>query len=251
VGEIQMIKKKLAIFDLTDCEGCELQLINLKEKLINFEEYLEFCSWRLVSDKNTTDKFDIAIVEGNPVKKDEENLLKELRSRTKILIALGACAVTGGIPSMIDEKKRSEIAKLIYNESYKPKSISAKPVNQIVKVDFNIPGCPADINQIEKFLFDLINDKIPHVNPYPVCMECKLKENNCLLLDKQPCLGPVTQGGCDAACPSGGLYCYGCWGPMKNANLKALYNVYKHDLNWDENKTKKHLELFWKDIEFK
>lgn len=243
------MKKKLAIFDLTDCEGCELQIINLKEKLLNFEDYFEFTDWRLVKSPEKKDVFDIAIVEGNPVKKDEENLLKDLRSRAKILIALGACAITGGIPSMINENQRSNIAEKIYGKDYHPQALSAKPISTVVKVDYYIPGCPADKNQIEQFLTDLIFEKNPTPSTYPVCLDCKSKENKCLLIDGKPCLGPVTQGGCGAACPSGGLYCYGCWGPIKDANLKALCNVYKRDLKWDEKKTKKHLELFWKDLD--
>jgi len=244
-----MIKKKLAIFDLTDCEGCELQIINLKEKLLRLENYLDIVNWRLVKSINNENGFDIAIVEGNPVKKDEENILKELRAKSKTLIALGACACTGGIPSMINETKREEFAAIVYGKDYKPKAISAKPINTIVKVDYYIPGCPADQNQIEKVLINLINDRPPEFLTHPVCLDCKLKENKCLLLSGEPCLGPVTQGGCGAACPSGGLYCYGCWGPMKGANLTALKNVFKRDLKWSEQETKKHLELFWKNLE--
>jgi sulfhydrogenase subunit delta len=247
VGE--NMKKKIAIFDLTDCEGCELQIVNLKGKLINFEKYFEFVDWRLVKSSEETDIFDITIVEGNPVKQSEEDLLKDLRSKTKVLIALGACAITGGIPSMINEVQRSKIAEKIYGKGYSPQSISTKPISSIVKIDCFIPGCPADISQIEQTLTDLYFDKTPTIDPYPVCLECKSKENKCLLLEGKPCLGPVTQGGCKAACPSGGLNCYGCWGPMKDANLKALYNVYKRDLKWSEDRTKKNLELFWKDLE--
>lgn len=241
-----MPKKKLAIFDLTDCEGCELQIINLKEKILDFEKYFEFSNWRLVNSNNSPGPFDIALVEGNPVKPEEVKLLKDLRTHSKILIALGACASTGGIPSMINETNRENIAKRIYGNGYKPKAISAKPINSVVAVDYYIPGCPANPTQIEKIITDLIFDKYPDTRPYPVCLECKLKENKCLLLAGQPCLGPVTQGGCEAVCPSGGLYCYGCRGAMENANLTALENIYQRDLKWSKFKTKKHLELFWK-----
>ena len=244
-----MSKKRIAIFDLTDCEGCELQIINLKEKLLQLENNFEFINWRLVNSGNYQGPFDIALIEGNPVKKEEEFSLKKIRAASKIIIALGACAMTGGLPSMIDEKQRKKIAAKIYGKNYKPKAISAKPINSIIKVDYYIPGCPADKNQIEKFLINLLNGKNPTSRPYPVCLECKLKENKCLLLNKQPCLGPVTQGGCNAACPSGGLFCYGCWGPIKNANLEALKNVYKRDLKWTNLQIKKHLELFWKDLD--
>jgi len=244
-----MSKKKLAIFDLTDCEGCELQIINLKEKILALENYFEFVNWRLVNSNNNPGPFDIALVEGNPVKPEEVKLLINLRAQSKVLVALGACASTGGIPSMINENYRKIITRKIYGRNYKSKATTAAPIHAYVKVDYHLPGCPADQNQIEKILIDLIHDKPPSSLTHPVCLECKLKENKCLLLDKQPCLGPVTQGGCGAACPSEGLYCYGCWGPMKDANLTALKNVYKRDLKWTRENTKKHLELFWKDLE--
>ena len=207
-----MPKKKLAIFDLTDCEGCELQIINLKEKLLVLEKDLEIAAWRLIENDHSHGPFDISIIEGNPVKHDEELSLKKIRDVSKIVIALGSCACTGGIPSMINEKERDKIATKIYGKNYKPKAISAKPINEIIKVDYYIPGCPADKNQIEKFLINILNGKNPTPRPYPVCLECKLRENKCLLHAGEPCLGPVTQGGCNAKCPSGGLYCYGCWG---------------------------------------
>ena len=244
-----MPKKKLAIFDLTDCEGCELQIINLKEKLLKFANFYNFSNWRLVNSANDQGPYDIAIIEGNPVKKGEIAELKKLRKISKIIIALGACASTGGIPSMVDDKKRKKYITKIYSKDYIPKAKSAEPIHTYIKVDYYLPGCPADQNQIERYLTDLIFDKKPQIIPYPVCLECKAKGNECLLLKKQPCLGPITQGGCKAACPSGGLFCYGCWGPMKDANLTALKNVYKRDLGWSAEKTKAHLDLFWKDLE--
>lgn len=243
------MKKKIAIFDLTDCEGCELQVISLKEKLLDLRDDLEFVNWRLVSGSSQEGPFDIALIEGNPVKPDEVALLKMIRSNAKILIALGACACTGGIPSMLNENFRKKIAAKIYGKNYKPKATRANPINAYIKVDYFLPGCPADQDQIEKFLLDLINGKNPTPRPYPVCLECKLKENNCLLLKKEPCLGPVTQGGCNAACPSGGLFCYGCWGPMKGANIVALKNIFKRDLKLTHNDIKEQIEIFWHDSE--
>lgn len=241
-----MPKKKIAIFDLTDCEGCELQIINLKEKLLQLEENLQFVNWRFISSQKDQGPFDIALIEGNPIKTEEVRSLKKIRQASKILIALGACACTGGIPSMIEEKQRKIITAKIYSKKYKARATSAEPINSYIKVDYYLPGCPADQKQIEKFLTDLIYDKNPTPIPYPVCLECKLKENNCLLLDKQPCLGPVTQGGCEAVCPSGGLFCYACRGPIKDANLQAIKNVFQRDLKMSDEQIKKHLQIFWK-----
>lgn len=244
-----MNKKKLAIFDLTDCEGCELQIINLREKILDISDMFSIVNWRMVSESTNQGPYDIAIIEGNPVKPDEVKLIKKLRVQSKIIIALGACAVTGGIPSMIDEKKRKVLTARVYNKDYKPKAKLASPLSKYINIDYNIPGCPADKNQIEKILINLYYGKPPKPTKYPVCLECKQKENTCLLLEGKPCLGPVTEGGCGAVCPSGGLHCYGCFGPVKDANLTALKNVFSRDLFMTSEDTKKQLELFWKDLE--
>jgi len=248
-----MNKKRIAIFDLTDCEGCELQIINLKEKLLNFLTPpvggFDIVNWRLVSSKNDQGPFDIALIEGNPVKLDEIKSLKEIREVSKIVIALGSCAATGGVPSMIDENKRKVLTEKIYGKNYRAKAKSAEPIHSYIKVDYYLPGCPADQQQIEFFLTQLLFDKNPTPRPYPVCLECKLKENECLLKKGQPCLGPATQGGCNAACPSGGLYCYGCWGIMKGANLRAVRNVFKRDLKMSENEIKQHMNIFWRELD--
>jgi len=155
-----MNKKRLAIFDLTDCEGCELQIINLKEKLLAMQGNYEIVNWRLVTEKNDQGPFDVALVEGNPVKLDEIKSLKEIREASKIVIALGACAVTGGVPSMIDENKRKTITEKIYGKNYRAKAKSAEPIHSYIKVDYYLPGCPADQQQIEFFLTQLLFDKI-------------------------------------------------------------------------------------------
>lgn len=244
-----MPKKKLAIFDLTDCEGCELQIINLKEKLLILENNFEIVNWRLLLAKNDQGPFDFSLIEGNPVKPEEVRAIKKIREVSKIVVALGACAMTGGVPSMIDENKRKALTAKIYGSKYKAKATSAEPINSYIKVDYYIPGCPADQNQIERSLSDLIFDKDPTPHAYPVCLECKMKENKCLLLAGQPCLGPATQGGCGAICTSKGLACYGCWGIMRNGNLRAIRNVFKRDLKMSEEQIKQRMNIFWRELD--
>ena len=222
-----MKKIRIAIFDLTDCEGCELEFLNLKEKLLDLLDKVEILNWRLISSKEQWKNIDYAFIEGTPIKPDEIKLLKKIRENAKFVVALGTCACTGGIPALIDPEKREKVFKKIYPGKNPKISKPAKPIAHYIKIDFAIGGCPVNVSEIERFLSSILAGKIPQNKPYPVCLVCKARQNECLLLKGKPCMGPVTTAGCNAICPTYGLPCFGCSGPMKDANMKALYNKFK------------------------
>ena len=80
-------------------------------------------------------------------------------------------------------------------------------------------GCPIDRNEFLKVVQDFIVGKIPREVEQPVCIECREKENKCLLQHGEQCMGPVTHGGCDAVCPSSSIACTGCRGPLPDSNV--------------------------------
>lgn len=164
---------KIAIFDLTDCEGCELQFLELKEKLLDFFQRFDVLNWRLLKEKKRLSKYDIAIITGTPIKKEEVELLKEVRARSKFLVALGSCACTGGIASLIKEKQRKRLIEYVYGKKWKTKSILPKPISFYVKVDKEIPGCPVNFSDLNKFI-----KEIPHIakpsSPLPFPSPCEL-----------------------------------------------------------------------------
>lgn len=244
-----MQKIKLAIFDLTDCEGCEVQFAALRnlDDFKSIGKYFDISNWRLLSDGVSKGPYDVVIIEGSPTTKSEQKLLKQLRENSKYLIALGACAGIGGIPSIIREKDREKLTRYVYGTQYKPKAVDAKPLQYYVKVDYFIPGCPANPHEIKQVLTDLAYGKPLKEKYYSVCFECKAKDNNCLLVnDNKPCLGPVTKGGCGAICPSNGLKCYGCWGLKRDANVPAMIiSLKKH--GYTKNQIKKIMDIFWQE----
>lgn len=219
------IKPKIAIFDLTDCEGCEVVMISWLRKLFlkkQLKREFEIVNWRLTQEAEKNSFFDIAIIEGTPVSKEEQKELKLIRERSQYVVVLGACAALGGVNAIIDEHKRNKIKRDIYGLRYKARAIEAKPVSHYIKIDGVIPGCPAVEKNIEEVLSSFLVDKPHKEKTYSVCFECKEKENNCLLLQGKPCLGPITRGGCLAPCPEYGLECYGCFGYLEGANLDAM-----------------------------
>jgi len=216
------LKPKVAIFDFTDCEGCEVALISLREKLLEFAGEVEIVSWRLAQKRADKGPYDVVLIEGTPVTQSEIDTLKFLRDQTKFLIGLGSCATLGGIPGIIDKQARSFWYKKIYGSAYKPRGIDALPLTAYVKVDYLIHGCPVEKKEVVRVLEELLAGKTPQGRGYSVCFECKLAGNPCRLLEKKICLGPITQGGCGAICVSGGSPCYGCFGLREGAQIHNL-----------------------------
>ena len=220
-----MTKPKIAIYDFTDCEGCEVKLISLREKLLLLEKKINIVNWRLGQEGFEPGPYDITIIEGAPITNYEIDLLKELRENSKILAALGACAALGGIPAIMPEKDRKIWYEKIYSSQYHPRGVDAVPLSAYVPVDFSIHGCPVDEDEVVRVMEELLSGKKPSYHDYSVCFECKQAGNPCRLLENKPCLGPITQGGCKAVCVSGGSPCYGCFGLREEANISALLKI--------------------------
>ncbi|TSC97498.1 MAG: Sulfhydrogenase II, delta chain [Candidatus Berkelbacteria bacterium Licking1014_2] len=167
------MKKKVAVFDLTDCEGCELQFLVLKEKLLELGQEVDIVNWRLLGEaqqttdnrqlttdnrQQTTDNrqlttnYDIALVEGTVMTDDDINLLQEIRAKSKTLVALGSCAVNGNIPTLIKREDRAKVVESIYGQNYKARAIGAWPLSHFVKVDMDLPGCPVEVQKLEEFI---------------------------------------------------------------------------------------------------
>lgn len=240
-------KPKLAIFDFTDCEGCQVELVGLREKLVEIIDQVDLVRWRLGQDRAEPGPYDIALVEGTPVTKEEQKMLLWIRKQAKILIGLGTCATLGGIPGIIDKEKRVYWYKKIYGPKYKPRGLDAPPLSALVKVDFLIHGCPISGEEVVRVVQELLAGKTPKYRGYSVCFECKQAGNPCRLIEGKPCLGPIIQGGCRAICVSGGSACWGCFGLREEADIDGLLEIlFKFS---DSNKVEKYLSIFLKRTE--
>lgn len=223
--EIQ--KLKIGIFDFTDCEGCQVKLVSLRERLVALLGRVEIVNWRLGQEKNLMDRFDLVLIEGSSITQDEVDTLKELRERSDYLIGFGTCATMGGIPAIMDVREREKWYKIIYGPNYKPRGIDSLPLAAYVKMDYLIHGCPVDEGEIVRVMEELLSGKRPAYRGYSVCFQCKLAGNPCRLINNKPCLGPITQGGCGAICVSGGSPCYGCFGIRDTAQIEGLLDILK------------------------
>ncbi|MBD3407916.1 MAG: sulfhydrogenase 1 subunit delta [Candidatus Lokiarchaeota archaeon] len=210
-------KPKIGVYALTSCYGCQLMLATV-QKILDIAKSVSFESfYMLSSDSKMPADVDIAFVEGSvSTEKDLEELM-EIRKHSRIVVALGACAVNGGVQSWSeDEKNCDELHKAVYGEDeIDMKPLQATPVDHHVEIDYYIPGCPPEEDElmysISTFLFGTFPERID----YPVCAECRLKGNPCILIERgAPCLGPVTTAGCDARCITFDTPCVGCRGPV-------------------------------------
>ena len=100
-------------------------------------------------------------------------------------------------------------------------TFEARPVDAVVPVDYYVHGCPINPAEFTKVFHAILQGRPYNVPDHPVCTECRLKENVCLLQKGMACMGPVTRAGCEALCPSYGYYCYGCRGLVSEPNRDA------------------------------
>lgn len=227
-------KPRVAFFDFTDCEGCQLQFANMGENLLKLAEMVEIVNFREIMSEAGQD-YEIAFVEGSVTTEADIKRIQEIRRKAKILIALGACATIAGVNGM---KNRSplELAKQrVYgSKAGSVNTIASLPLQKVVRVDYFIHGCPVYIPEVLNVIKCVLMQK-PYVVPnYAVCVECKMNENVCRYEKDQECLGPVTRAGCNSWCINNGNRCYGCRGLVENPAADAQKDILlKYGLSLD------------------
>lgn len=211
----------MGIFNLSSCEGCLVQILNLEDILLNILKTFEVES-RVLGTLGKNEPYDIAFVEGSVMSIEDEMELKKIRGASRILVALGECACHGG-NFLVKDFDVDEINE-IFPGSEKWYS---HPIERYVRVDYRIPGCPIDKEEFFTVFKSLLLEKFPEQASFTVCSECILKENSCLIEKGLACMGPITRGGCKAICPTFNRECYGCRGLNDDANIDGLLHTFK------------------------
>jgi len=217
-------KLRVGVFGLTCCVGCQWELLDLEEELLEVADAVDLRFFRLVKEKNFDGPFDVSFVEGSVVREEEIEELKKVREQSKYLVALGTCATSGGVQTMKNFTDAQAAEKAVYGDardSLSLNSVPPAPLGNFVKVDYNIYGCPIIKGEFVEVLAKFVRGQLPLKRAFSVCAECKKNENPCLFHSRKPCLGPITQGGCNSVCVNNGYYCHGCRGPHAEANLPA------------------------------
>jgi coenzyme F420-reducing hydrogenase gamma subunit len=222
-----MAKPRLAFFSFASCEGCQLQFLNLEDEILDIVPHVDIVEFREAID-NHSDDYDVAFIEGSITRPADEEKVKKIRERAKAIVAFGACATTGGVNRLKNFQPLPEVRKYVYGDKWSLPALETYPtkaVGEVIKVDFNLHGCPAAKKEILELVKALLQGRPPRVPDYPVCVDCKLAENVCLFHKGQFCLGVITRAGCDQVCPTVGARCIGCRGLVGDPNKNAAADV--------------------------
>jgi NAD-reducing hydrogenase small subunit len=171
-------KVRVATMWLSGCSGCHMSFLDLDERLVELVKLIDILFSPIVDTKiKDMPQVDVGIVEGCVNNTDQEHELKIMRAHCKILIAIGDCAVTGNIPALRNqfplkdclarayEQAESNRISCIPNDPVVPKLCpKARPLQEVVKVDFSIPGCPPDADMIWYALTELLAGRTPQWN---------------------------------------------------------------------------------------
>ena len=230
------MKPKAGFYNFSGCSGCLLTILNCEDNLLDVFGAAHGVSFLMANRGNVDETWhsgrkpgseanlDVAFIDGSVTTREQEQFLREIRERSKLLVALGVCACYGGVQAMESGKGTfPRRYRNVYgaNPPTVVEPFESKPLDAFVKVDYCIPGCPIDGKQFLHAYARIVRGLPPELPKVPVCTECKWHENECLLLKGELCLGPVTAAGCSARCPLHNTGCIGCFGPADERNLTS------------------------------
>lgn len=228
---------------LSGCSGCHIAIVDLHEKLLNLAEEVEFVRAPVLMDEKGYPAADIGIVEGAVRSGHDREALRRMRESVRTLVAFGTCAAFGG-PSGIGWLHRGEdVLERVYGSGPtntpgdRPDGTvpaleeSVVPIDEVVPVDFYLPGCPPSPYFVAAALKKLLTGTAPKLTGQTVCGGCERKmrrrpgtalqcgattapdPQDCFLSQGVVCMGSVTINRCQAPCPGSGVVCTGCNGP--------------------------------------
>ncbi len=276
-----MTKPKIAFYWCASCGGCEEAVVDLGEGLLAVVELVEVAFWPVALDFKREDvealddgELAAAFINGAVRTSEQEEMARLLRRKSAAIVAFGSCAMSGGIPGLANLYESRDILDLVYRqapsvqnpdgtlpaeESHVPEGeltlpafgASVRTLDQVIDVDYYLPGCPPPTGLIASAVTALVEGKLPGKGAVlapdvALCSECPraatkpdkllvqafrrphqtlIDPDLCLLAQGLVCLGPATRAGCAAACPGGNMPCTGCMGPTSNVidyGAKAL-----------------------------
>jgi len=277
-------KLKFAFYWAASCGGCEIAVLDINEKILDVIALADIVFWPVAMDikykdvEAMPDKYiDVCFFNGAIRTEEQEHMANLLRKKAKTLIAFGSCAHQGGIPGLANIANKKEVFERAYLQTpstKNPQSVTpktsvhvkegelnlpefydtVKTLDQIVEVDYYVPGCPPPVDLILKAIDAIAKNELPPKGSVlapekSVCDECPRKREEkrisriyrvyevtpepekCLLEQGILCMGPATRGGCGAKCIKANMPCTGCGGPCPNvteqgaAMISALSSI--------------------------
>jgi F420-non-reducing hydrogenase small subunit len=276
-----MAKPKVAIYWCASCGGCEEVVVDLNETLLKVADMVDIVLWPVALDFKKKDiealkdgEIAVSLINGAIRLSEQEEWAKLLRRKSKLVVAFGSCACFGGIPGLANLYSREDIIERAYQET--PSTVnpektrpqlkthikqgelelpefweSVKTLDQVIKVDYYLPGCAPATSLVGDALMAIVSGKLPPLGSTlapakslcDVCprratkperltmtevkrpMQIKMDEEKCFLAQNVICMGPATRAGCGETCIRGNQPCRGCFGPVagiKDQGAKAV-----------------------------
>jgi coenzyme F420-reducing hydrogenase gamma subunit len=217
-------RPSLAVWKFASCDGCQLSLLDCEDELLALAGQITIAHFPEATRGHVDGPYDVSLVEGSVTTPEDLIRIQEIREQSRVLVAIGACATTGGIQALRNVADVTEFAAAVYpRPDYLSTLATATPAAAHVSVDVELSGCPIDRQQLLDTLGAVLIGRAPALPGHSVCFECKARGTPCVMVAREiPCLGPVTRAGCGALCPSYGRGCFGCFGPATTANTDAL-----------------------------
>lgn len=219
-----MEKPRLGVFKFSSCDGCQLSLLDCERELLDIAGAVDIAYFAEALTAEDTGRYDVALVEGSVTTEGEALHIHDIRSRSEVLVTIGACATAGGIQALKNGGNAAPFLKMVYPTPAWIETLeTATPISDHVRVDHELRGCPISKHQLVELIAALLAGRRPQTEPHATCLECKLAGHVCVMVaEGKPCLGPVTHAGCGALCPGYARGCYGCFGPKETANTASL-----------------------------
>jgi F420-non-reducing hydrogenase small subunit len=256
------------------CGGCDIATLNIHEKILDVDANFDVVFWPVAMDAKVRDveamedgSITVLFFNGSIRTRENEEMAHLLRRKAQILVAFGSCASEGCIPGLANLSTHQEIFDAAYAspttdapQNGRPQTTWQAPegelhipaleplvrtLDQVVPVDYTLPGCPPESQQIAAVI-DVVIAALHGEGPLPpagstigagpttVCEECprtrnvktiqkfvriqnleRIDPDLCLLEQGVPCNGPATREGCGALCPKASAQCIGCYGPAE------------------------------------
>jgi F420-non-reducing hydrogenase small subunit len=277
-------KPKIGIYWCASCGGCEEAVVDLAEDILGLVEQVDIVFWPVAMDFKKQDVeaipdkgITLTLMNGAIRSTEQEEMARMLRRKSQLLIAYGSCAHTGGIPGLANQYPREQMLKYVYEET--PTMVNeaktrpqlkvqeagrevhlpelwnvVRALDQVVEVDYYIPGCPPTPNVTKAALGAVLEGRLPAKGSVlapdvALCHECARKDSKpanvsfkefvrphqrlldsglCFLAQGVICMGPSTRSGCGAQCTSGNMPCTGCFGGtgrIRDQGAKMLSSI--------------------------
>lgn len=214
----------LAVWKFASCDGCQLTLLNCEDELLAIADAVDIAYFPEATRAVTPGPYDVSLVEGSITTAHDAERIQEIRAMSGLVVTIGACATAGGIQALRNLADVADYRSVVYaHPEYLDTLDRSTPIAAHISVDLELRGCPIDKHQLVEVLAAVLAGRAPRLPTYSVCVECKRRGTVCVAVAHgTPCLGPTTQAGCGALCPSVARGCYGCFGPQDSPNLPSM-----------------------------